>query len=86
MAVHEHWHGCSDAMSAALFAGGKGSGAACFASEHAPTGKDELVQAHDIRLAREGGFAAMREIFCWERAVYTEIGFESARRYPRIYL
>jgi hypothetical protein len=64
-------------VSAAFF--GKASGITRFASERAPTRKDELAQEHDAGLAREGGFAAIRKTFCWEGAVYTEIGFESAR-------
>ena len=60
MAVDEHGHGRGDAVSTAFFGGGRPGGIARFASEHAPTGKDELVHAHDIRLAREGGFAALR--------------------------
>ncbi len=73
MAVDEHGHGCCDAVSAAFFGGARPGGIAGFASEHAPTGKDELAHAHDIRLAREGGFAAMGKTFFWERAVYTGI-------------
>ena len=59
MAVHEHGHGCSDAVSPALFGGGRPGGIACFASERAPTRKDELAQKHDV-VSREGGFAALR--------------------------
>ena len=60
MAVHEHGHGGSDAVSAALFTGGgRPGGIACFASERAPPRKDELAQKHDV-VSREGGFAAMR--------------------------
>ena len=86
MPIDEHGHRCGNAMSAAFFRGGKRGRIARFASERAPTGKDELAQEHDMGLARESCFAAMQENFCWERPVYTEIGFESALRYPRICL
>ena len=43
MAVDEHRHRGSDAVSAALLGGGRTGGIACFAFERAPTGKDELV-------------------------------------------
>jgi hypothetical protein len=78
MAVDEHGHGGSDAVSAAFFGSGA-SGITRFAAERAPAGKDELAQAHDLRRWREGGFAAIgQQIFCWEEVVYTETGFESA--------
>ena len=41
-----------------VFGGGRPGGIACFASERAPTRKDELAQKHDVGLSREGGFAA----------------------------
>ena len=67
MPVDKHGHRCGNAMSATFLCGGKASGTARFASERAPTGQDELAQEHDMGLAREGGFAAMRENFCWEK-------------------
>lgn len=66
MAVDEHGHGGSDAVSAAFFGGGRASGVARFTAERAPAGKNELAQAHDLGRTREGGFAAIRETFCWE--------------------
>lgn len=65
MAVDEHGHGGGDAVSAAFF-GGRASGVARFAAQRAPAGKNELAQAHDLGRTREGGFAAIRETFCWE--------------------
>jgi hypothetical protein len=65
MAVDEHGHGGSDAVGAAFF-GGRASGVTRFAAERAPAGKNELAQAHDLGRTREGGFAAIRETFCWE--------------------
>jgi hypothetical protein len=59
MSVDEDGHRCGNAMRAAFFGGGRPGGIACFASERAPTRKDELAQKHDV-VSREGGFAAMR--------------------------
>jgi hypothetical protein len=73
MAVDEHGHGGSDAVGAAFFGGGRASGVARFAAQRAPAGKNELAQAHELCRTREDGFAAIRETFCWEEVVYTEI-------------
>ena len=55
MAVDEHRHGGGDAVSAAFFGDRRTSGIARFTAKRAPTRKDELAQAHDMGLTREGG-------------------------------
>jgi hypothetical protein len=48
MAVDENGHRCGDTVSAAFFGDRRTSGVARFASERAPTRKDELAQEHDV--------------------------------------
>lgn len=60
MPIDEHGHRGGNTMSAAFFRDGKRGRIARFASERAPTRKDELAQEHDMGLAREGCVAEIR--------------------------